>query len=153
MTTALLAIPEIFVGRLRDAQPGGIPTKNIRRSRRTPVTREQLGASRGAIQVQVVDVRTLGDGGNCLKREMRVRVSIIVRDDDTLDKADPIVSEATDALAQDTPAGTGLDYPRNVTLSLTSATVDEETADEDAIRIELEYDVQFRTNEFRLSIL
>lgn len=148
MTTALLQIPALMETQLKASPSIGVDENSIQRTKRRPVTREEAPAIH--IRATRIDRTTGSQGkGDCTRRTLSVLVQLIVRDDDD-DSFDEILDAVVERLA---PGTAGTSYPKNVHVVLQRASVDEEMADEDVTRIDLEYEVQFNSAEHGLSIV
>lgn len=147
MPTALLQIPTLIETQLKASPTIGVAEASIRRTKRRAVTKDNAPA----VHIRATEVqRAAGAGkGDCARRTLRVIVTLIVRDD-AVDSFDPILAAILARLA---PGASGTTYPTGVTVALPRATVDEEMADEDVTRIDLEYEFGIGTGEHGLTLV
>lgn len=148
MATALLQIPALIETQLKASPSIGVDSDSIRRTKRRPVTREQSPA----VHIRPTELATDSGAkgkGDCTRRVLRAVVTLIVRDDDD-DTFDALLAAIVARLA---PGASGTTYPAGVQVALPRATVDEEMADEDVTRIDLEYEFALSTSEHGLSIV
>jgi hypothetical protein len=138
----MLTVAEAIVGRLTAAPSIGVEADSIRRSHRIPTTREAAPA----VNVIVQGIGE-GKGKGCVTRALRVLIAVVVRSDDALDAADPIVEAVVARMAREYGA-----WPRGVSPRLVRVDVDEESADTDVMRVDVEYAFDFTAGEESLAI-
>lgn len=116
----------------------------IRRAHRTLVPRETAPA------VHLIDGRELpGPSKNDCDRddEYAFTISIFVRSDAGYSAIDPIKLRVMEALASGTPATA---YPHSGRLSQDALSYDQEVADEDALRLDMQFTFKFKVGAWGL---
>jgi len=146
MPSALLTLSDVVVDRLRASPNIGVAVDMIRSSHRIPVSREQAPA----VHVKVDGISEPRSGRGCVQRDLSMVVAIVVRDDEALDAADPLLQAVIARLASDSVVAPA--YPAGVRVKLGRAYVNEESADADAMRIDIEYAFTFSAGEESLDI-
>jgi hypothetical protein len=132
-----------ILARLQAGPPIVPIAASVRRSHRTTVTREMAPA------VHVVDgadnpVRAKNDCHT--DRNKAFTVSIFVRDDEGYAAADPIMLDVN-ARLESTQAAP---YPAGVTIKQGRITFEQEIADGDALRVDMEYELYYCTGGWAL---
>ena len=139
MAFAMLTIAEVMVARLR-ANVAAVDDASIRYSHRILVAHDDSPA------IYVIPQKwSEGEGKNCQRRVATLVVAVLVRADDGLAVAGPIIEAVAAALDPSTsiPAAP---YPNGVRVKLGPGWVNEAGADTDACRVDIDYEAAFDTN-------
>lgn len=120
-----------------------LDAEEVKRARRTPVPKEKTPA------VHLIDGDDIPRGGTAeagcgVSRTKFLSIDVFVRNDGGAAEADPLVVEVHRRMDPDI----GTSFPGVVRMG--AIRVDEETADEDAVRVTLNYECDYKTSGWNL---